>query len=178
MTGQFIHRNVDANFSEFLEDASAGHGPTASSNSIGATVQHSLPLAGTFEFPWNHLAYDYAYQDAYSAKNSGASTTVNGNASFRPTQQTGCGVQRATTTIACWASVPRADSEQRHGGEYGESGQFRSDTGGQRRATTRSSRTLGVHADSQSRASVVPGPELRRDAIRRRARITTSSARC
>jgi hypothetical protein len=88
MTGQFIHRNVDANFSQFLDNATPVR-TNSSSNSIGATVQHALPLAGTFGVSWNHLTYDYAYKDAYSAKNSGGSTTVNGNASFHPTNKLG-----------------------------------------------------------------------------------------
>jgi len=88
MTGQFIHRNVDANFSEFL-DAAAPVRTNSSSDSVGATVQHSLPMAGNFSVSWNHLGYDYAYKDAYSAKNSGDSTTVNGNASFHPTNKLG-----------------------------------------------------------------------------------------
>lgn len=88
MTGQFIHRNVGANFSEFLGNEVPVR-TNSSSNSVGATIQHALPLAGSFGLSWNHLAYDYAYADSYSAKNSGASTTVNGNASFHPTNKLG-----------------------------------------------------------------------------------------
>jgi hypothetical protein len=61
----------------------------SSSNSYGATVEHALPMAGTFGLTWNRLDYDYAYTDSYSAKSSGASTTVNGNASFHPTSKLG-----------------------------------------------------------------------------------------
>ena len=88
MTGQFIHRNVDANFSSFL-DSAVPVKTNSSSNSYGATVQHALPMAGTFGVTWNHLDYDYAYKDAYATSNSGASTTVNGNASFHPTSKLG-----------------------------------------------------------------------------------------
>lgn len=88
MTGQFIHRHVDAKFSE-LVDSSTPVRSNSSSNSYGATAQHALPLAGTFSVTWNHLDYDYAYKDSYSAKNSGGSTAVNGNASFHPTNKLG-----------------------------------------------------------------------------------------
>ncbi len=88
MTGQFIHRNVNASFSE-LQDAALPVHTDSSSNSYGATVQHALPMSGTFGVTWNHLGYEYAYKDAYSTSNSGASTTLNGNASFHPTSKLG-----------------------------------------------------------------------------------------
>jgi len=88
MTGQFIHRNVNASFSE-LADAAVPVHTTSSSNSYGATVQHALPFAGSFGASWNHLGYDYAYRDSYSTNNSGASTALNGNASFHPTNKLG-----------------------------------------------------------------------------------------
>ena len=88
MTGQFIHRNTDGNFSEVINGLAPVH-TTSSSNDFGATIQHSLPLAGTFGVSWNHLGYDYAYRDTYSTNSSGGSTTVNGNASFHPTRKLG-----------------------------------------------------------------------------------------
>lgn len=88
MTGQFIHRNVYANFSQFL-DQSESVRTNSSSNSYGATLQHALPLAGSFGLSWNHLDYDYAYRDSYSTNNSGGSTALNGNASFHPTSKVG-----------------------------------------------------------------------------------------
>jgi len=88
MTGQFIHRNVNADFSEMV-DLTAPVRTNSSSNSYGATVQHSLPMAGTFGVQWNHLDYDYAYADSYAAKSSGGSTVLNGNASFHPTTKLG-----------------------------------------------------------------------------------------
>lgn len=90
MTGQYIHRNTDAEFTEVINGLNPVH-TTSSSNDFGATIQHPLPFAGTFGVSWNHLAYDYAYRDSYSADNSGASTTVNGNASFHPTRKLGVG---------------------------------------------------------------------------------------
>jgi hypothetical protein len=88
MTGQYTHRNVDADFSEMV-DLTAPVRTNSSSNNFGATVQHSLPLAGTFGVQWNHLDYNYAYADSYAARGSGASTVVNGNASFHPTTKLG-----------------------------------------------------------------------------------------
>lgn len=87
MTGQYIHRNVNADFSEM--ELTQPVRTNSSSDSFGATVQHALPLAGTFAVQWNHLNYDYAYADSYSAKSSGASNVVNGNASFHPTTKLG-----------------------------------------------------------------------------------------
>jgi hypothetical protein len=104
MTGQFIHRNVDANFSDLVDGGAPVHSDS-SSNSYGATVQHALPLAGTFGVTWNHLGYEYAYKDSYSAKNSGASTTVNGNASFHPTNKLGVGFN-ANYNDSLLGSVP------------------------------------------------------------------------
>ena len=88
MTGQFIHRNTDADFAEII-DGLLPVKTSSSSNDIGATVQHALPLAGSFSTSWNHLNYDYAYHDSYSANSSGASTTLNSNASFHPTRKLG-----------------------------------------------------------------------------------------
>jgi hypothetical protein len=87
MTGQFIHRNVNADFAEM--NLTAPVRSNSSSSSYGATVQHALPLAGTFGVQWNHLDYDYAYADSYSAKSSGGSTVLNGNAAFHPTNRLG-----------------------------------------------------------------------------------------
>jgi hypothetical protein len=88
MTGQFVHRNTNANFSEVINGIAPVH-TTSSSNDFGATVEHSLPMAGTFGVSWNHLDYDYAYRDSYASSSSGGSTTVNGNASFHPTSKLG-----------------------------------------------------------------------------------------
>ncbi|HXJ89216.1 MAG TPA: hypothetical protein VMS18_20530 [Candidatus Binatia bacterium] len=88
MTGQFIHRNVDADFSQIVGQLVPVQ-TESSSNTYAATVQHSLPLAGMFGVTWNHLNYDYDYTDSYSAKSSGGSTTVNGIASFHPTSKLG-----------------------------------------------------------------------------------------
>jgi hypothetical protein len=45
MTGQFQHRNTDANFTQFLQVGEAPISTNSSSNSYGATIQHALPLA-------------------------------------------------------------------------------------------------------------------------------------
>ena len=88
MTGQYLHRTVNADFSQFLETQAPVHTDT-SSNSYGATVQHSLPLAGSFGVMYNHLHYDYAYHDLYQSESEGGSNSVNGNASFHPTNKLG-----------------------------------------------------------------------------------------
>ena len=87
MTGQFQHRNTDANFTQFLQVGEAPISTNSSSNSYGATIQHALPWAGNFGVSWNRLSYGYSYQDSTSSNNSGNSDTVNGNASFHPTQK-------------------------------------------------------------------------------------------
>ncbi|HVN21086.1 MAG TPA: hypothetical protein VMU05_20030 [Dongiaceae bacterium] len=87
-TGQYIHRTTDSDFTEAIEGLRPVH-TNNSSNDFGATLQHPLPWAGSFGLSWNHLNYDYAYQDSYSSSNSGASTTVNANASFHPIDKLG-----------------------------------------------------------------------------------------
>ena len=88
MTGQYIHRNTHADFSEII-DGLLPVKTSSSSDDVGASVQHSLPLAGSFSTSWNHLNYDYAYHDSYASSNSGASTTLNSNANFHPTRKLG-----------------------------------------------------------------------------------------
>jgi hypothetical protein len=84
MTGQFQHRNTNADFTQFLEEGEAPISTKSSSNSYGATIQHPLPFSGNFGVSWNRLSYDYSYEDSTSSNNSGNSDTVNGNASFHP----------------------------------------------------------------------------------------------
>src|SRR5271166_1180139 len=105
MTGQFLHRNVDATFSELLQAGEAPITTTSSSNSYGATIQHALPYTGNFGVNWNRLSYDYNYADSYSAENSGSTNTVNGNASFHPTNNLGVGFN-ATYTDSLLGSIP------------------------------------------------------------------------
>jgi hypothetical protein len=87
MSGQFQHRNTDADFSQFLQAGEAPITTTSSSNSYGATIQHALPWSGGFGVSWNRLDYGYDYHDSVSSSNAGSSDTVNGNASFHPTQK-------------------------------------------------------------------------------------------
>jgi len=91
MTGQFLHRNTNAEFADLLQPGEAPIDIQSSSNSYGATVQHALPMAGNFGVSWNRLDYGYHYEDSYSAKNSGNTNTINGNASFRPMTDLGIG---------------------------------------------------------------------------------------
>ena len=87
MTGQFLHRTMNATYGEVLQVGSLPVTTNSSSNSYGGTVQHALPLSGGFSVSYNHLGYGYNYEDSYTAKNSGSTSTVNGNASFHPTQK-------------------------------------------------------------------------------------------
>ena len=88
LTGQYLHRNTNAHFNQVIDSLKPVH-TLSSSNDFGATVQHALPLAGSFSATWNHLGYDYAYEDSYSTNSSGGSTTLNGNASFHPATKLG-----------------------------------------------------------------------------------------
>ena len=88
MMGQFVHRNMYADFSE-MANLTPPVRTNSSSNSYGATVQHALPLAGTFGVQWNHLDYNYDYADSFATKGSGGSNVLNGNASFHPTNKLG-----------------------------------------------------------------------------------------
>jgi hypothetical protein len=87
MSGQFTHRNDDANFSDFLTGAQAPIRTLSSSNDYVATIGHALPLTGNFSLNYNHLGYDYNYQDSYSTSETGGTTTVNGIAAFHPTNK-------------------------------------------------------------------------------------------
>ena len=89
MSGQFMHRNTNADFSQFLEDNEAPISTVSSSNSYNATIQHTLPMTGNFGLSWNRLDYSYDYRDSVSATNSGNSDNVNANASFHPVSQVG-----------------------------------------------------------------------------------------
>jgi hypothetical protein len=144
MTGQFIHRNVDANFSEFLNGAPPVR-TNSSSNSYGATVQHSLPLAGTLGVTWNHLTYDYDYKDAYSAKSSGSSTTLNGNASFHPTSKLGVAFN-ANYNDSLLGSVPEPILNNGTVINMSSLGSFRSELVGTD-VYYQLLKNLGIHAD-------------------------------
>lgn len=90
LTGQFTHRNDDAQFSEIEESTGGAPSTTLSStNGFGATVQHALPFTGNFGMTYNWLGYSYNYEDASAAKNSGDSSTLNANAAFHPTMKLG-----------------------------------------------------------------------------------------
>jgi hypothetical protein len=106
MTGQFQHRNTDANFTQFLQVGEAPISTNSSSNSYGATIQHALPWAGNFGVSWNRLSYGYSYQDSTSSNNSGSSDTVNGNASFHPTQKLAWSLN-ATYNDSLLGSIPQ-----------------------------------------------------------------------
>jgi hypothetical protein len=144
MTGQFVHRNTDANFSEVINGIAPVH-TTSSSNDFGATVQHSLPMAGTFGVSWNHLDYDYAYRDSYAPSSSGGSTTVNGNASFHPTSKLGVAFD-ANYNDSLLGSIP--EPVLNHGAVLNlkSLGSFRSEMVGSD-VYYQFFRNLGVHAD-------------------------------
>lgn len=89
MTGQFTHRHDNAVFAELLEENSGPVTSISSTNSYGATVEHALPFSGNFGVSWNHLGYNYQYEDSTSEKNSGGSQTLNGNAAFHPANNVG-----------------------------------------------------------------------------------------
>jgi len=144
MTCQFIHRNVDANFSQFLDNAAPVR-TNSSSDSYGATIQHALPLAGSFGVTWNHLNYDYNYTDSYSAKNSGASTAVNGNASFHPTNKLGVSFN-ANYNDSLLGSVPEPILNNGAVVNVASLGSFRSEMVGTD-VYYQFFRNLGIHAD-------------------------------
>lgn len=110
MTGQFTHRNDNAKFAEFLQGtATTPELPVtslSSSNSYGATVQHPLPFTGSFGLSYNRLAYSYNYEDSYSERNSGNSSTLNGNAAFHPTDKLGVAFN-ASYNDSLLGSVPQ-----------------------------------------------------------------------
>lgn len=89
MSGQFMHRNTNADFSQFLEDNEAPISTLSSSNSYNATVQHALPLMGNFGLSWSRLDYSSDYRDSVSSTNSGNSDNVNATAGFHPISQLG-----------------------------------------------------------------------------------------
>lgn len=87
LSGQFLHRNMHANFGEELQVGGLPVTTESSSNGYSATAQHALPFAGNFSLSFNHLGYGYDYRDSYSAKNSGTTNTINSTASFHPTMK-------------------------------------------------------------------------------------------
>ena len=66
MTGQFLHRTMNATYGEVLQVGSLPVTTNSSSNSYGGTVQHALPLSGGFSVSYNHLGYGYNYEDSYT----------------------------------------------------------------------------------------------------------------
>lgn len=107
LTGQFTHRNDDASFSEFEETEGAAPVTTlSSSNSIGGTIQHALPLTGNFGLSYNRLSYGYNYEDSYSEHNSGDSSTLNANAAFHPTNKLGVSFDASYNT-SLLGSIPQ-----------------------------------------------------------------------
>ena len=106
MTGQFQHRNTDADFTQFLEAGEAPITTQSSSNNYGATIQHALPFAGNFGVSWNRISYGYNYQDSVSSQNSGNSDTVNGNAGFHFTDKLGVSFN-ATYNDSLLGSIPQ-----------------------------------------------------------------------
>jgi hypothetical protein len=143
-TGQFVHRNTDANFAEVINGLAPVHS-TSSSNDFGATVQHALPMAGTFGVSWNHLGYDYAYRDSYSTNNSGGSTTLNGNASFHPTSKLGVAFN-ANYNDSLLGSIPEPVLNNGAVLNLKSLGSFRSEMVGSD-VYYQFFRSLGVHAD-------------------------------
>jgi hypothetical protein len=89
MTGQFTHRNDDAKFSEFLETGGKPVTTLSSSNGLGATISHALPLTGNFGVSYNRLSYGYQLEDSSNVHNSGNSSALNANAAFHPTNKLG-----------------------------------------------------------------------------------------
>ena len=144
MLGQFIHRNVDASFSEMLETVAPVQ-TNSSSNSYGVSVQHPLPMAGTFGVTWNRLDYDYDYKDSYSATNSGGSTSVNGTAAFHPTSKLGVAFNGNYNT-SLLGSVPEPILNNGAVVDMASLGSFRSELVGSD-VYYQIFRNLGVHAD-------------------------------
>ena len=143
-TGQFLHRNANADFSQFLENPAPVHTNSAS-NSYGATAQHSLPLAGTFGVMYNHLHYDYDYHDSYSSESSGGSTTVNGTAAFHPTNKLGVAFN-ANYNDSLLGSVPEPALNNGAVLNLTSLGSFRSELVGSD-AYYQVIRSLGLHAN-------------------------------
>jgi hypothetical protein len=145
MTGQFQHRNTDANFTQFLEEGEAPITTTTSSNSYGATIQHALPLAGSFGVSWNRLSYAYNYQDSTSDHNSGSSDTVNGSAAFHPTDKLAVSFN-ATYNDSLLGSIPQTLLSNGAQIDLTEASSFRSVLVGTD-VFYQIFKTLGVHAD-------------------------------
>ena len=84
LSGGYTHRNVDSNFTELLDGATAPIVTKAGNNSYQFSGMHSFPMQGSYSFSWNRSTYGYDYHDSYRSMSSGKSDTVNGNLVFRP----------------------------------------------------------------------------------------------
>src|SRR5947199_3849373 len=84
LSGGYTHRNVDSNFTEFLQGATAPVTTNAGNDSYQFAGMHSFPLQGSYSFSWNRSTYTYDYHDSYRTTSSGNSDTINGNLVFRP----------------------------------------------------------------------------------------------
>jgi len=87
MSAGFTHRNVDTSFSEDLTGNELPSDVSGASNDFRASVGHPLPLSGSFAASYDHTNYGFNYHDGTRQNTDGASSTLNGSASFHPFQK-------------------------------------------------------------------------------------------
>lgn len=87
LAGGYTHRNVNSDFTEFLNGESAPITTKAGSNSYQFNGTHAFPLQGAYSFSWTRSTYDYDYHDSSQSTSSGRSDTLNGTLVFRPARK-------------------------------------------------------------------------------------------
>lgn len=80
--GYFNHQNLDATLPAFLTGSSLE--TESSNNTYGISVNHKLPLSGSFGVGYSRSTYS---SDTNTAVNDGTAQTVDGGVSFNPTRR-------------------------------------------------------------------------------------------
>jgi len=87
MSGGYTHRNVNSEYSQFLDGLPEPVEADSASNNFQFNAQHNMPLSGSFSVGYSRTTYGYDYRDSYNTHNSGGSDTLTSIMSIRPTRK-------------------------------------------------------------------------------------------
>lgn len=84
LLGVYTHQNMSLDVPAFLEVGSAANTSTSSSNSLGTSVDHRLPMNGNFSASWTRTTFD---SNSSSNLTNGSTDTTDAMVAISPTSR-------------------------------------------------------------------------------------------
>jgi len=84
LSGGFLHRSLDGNFTELLSGGLEPIHSQNSSNTYQFNGTHSFPMNGSYTVSWSRTNYGYNSHDSNDYSSSGTTDSLNGTLGFNP----------------------------------------------------------------------------------------------